>query len=86
MARSFSSAKALSSLITAKLSTRGFAAAASSGGLSSSVRAGAPSVMLNKKEESKISWVPDPVTGYYRPENHVDAAAEVREMLVNKKN
>ncbi|GMP88800.1 hypothetical protein CsSME_00040646 [Camellia sinensis var. sinensis] len=30
------------------------------------------------------SWVPDPETGYYRPENHADDidVAELREMLL----
>ncbi|MCL7050089.1 hypothetical protein MKW94_013983 [Papaver nudicaule] len=32
------------------------------------------------------SWVPDPVTGYYRPENHADEidVAELREMLLKQ--
>ncbi|KAI3900952.1 hypothetical protein MKW92_018468 [Papaver armeniacum] len=36
-------------------------------------------------EES--SWVPDPVTGYYRPENHADDidVAALRETLLNQK-
>ncbi|KAI3968548.1 hypothetical protein MKX01_007858 [Papaver californicum] len=36
-------------------------------------------------EES--SWVPDPVTGYYRPENHADDidVAALRETLMNQK-
>ncbi|KAI3968552.1 hypothetical protein MKX01_007862 [Papaver californicum] len=34
------------------------------------------------------SWVPDPVTGYYRPESHADDidVAELREMLLKQKN
>lgn len=44
-------------------------------------------VMLKKggEESSKTtSWVPDPVTGYYRPENHAKEidAAELRRMLL----
>ncbi|MGD7533520.1 hypothetical protein ACQCP8_25835, partial [Ralstonia pseudosolanacearum] len=92
MARSFSNAKTVSALITNKIShvvaRRGFAAA-SQGGVSSSLRAGAPSVMLKKgsEEPTEISWVPDPKTGYYRPENHAKEidAAELREMLVKNK-
>ncbi|KAG8370638.1 hypothetical protein BUALT_Bualt13G0004100 [Buddleja alternifolia] len=67
---------------------RGYAAA-SQGVASSSVRSGAPSVMLKKgsDEPTKISWGPDPVTGYYRPENHAKEidAAELRRMLVQNK-
>ena len=48
---------------------------------------------MKKKEESlrigrekkAVSWVPDPVTGYYRPENcgaEMDAA-DLRAMLLN---
>lgn len=34
----------------------------------------------------KVSWVPDPVTGYYRPENIKDIdAAELRAKLPPKK-
>ena len=92
MARSYSSAKAISSLITNKLSDvvsrRGFAAA-TQGGATRGVSVGAPNVMLKKgsEEPAKISWVPDPVTGYYRPENQAKeiGAAELREMLVNNK-
>ncbi|KAH6755495.1 senescence-associated gene 21 protein [Perilla frutescens var. hirtella] len=87
MARSYSSAKAISALITNKISDvaarRGYAAA------THTVRVGAPNVMLKKgtEEPAKISWVPDPVTGYYRPENQAKEvdAAELREMLVNNK-
>ncbi|PIN08758.1 hypothetical protein CDL12_18655 [Handroanthus impetiginosus] len=93
MARSFSSSKIVSALINNKISAvvtrRGFAAA-SQGVLSSGMRSGAPNVMLKKKgseESAKTSWVPDPVTGYYRPENHAKEidAAELREMLVKNK-
>ncbi|KAL1550256.1 Protein SENESCENCE-ASSOCIATED GENE 21, mitochondrial [Salvia divinorum] len=90
MARSFSNAKTVSALLSSIISRRGFAhAAASQGGVSSSLRGGAPSVMLKKgsEESAKISWVPDPKTGYYRPENHAKEidAAELREMLVKSK-
>lgn len=35
----------------------------------------------------KVSWVPDPVTGYYKPENtkEVVDVAEMRAMLLAKK-
>lgn len=38
-------------------------------------------------ESNKTSWVPDPVTGYYRPETHAKEidAAELRNMLLKYK-
>ncbi|MFS8014275.1 putative Late embryogenesis abundant protein, LEA_3 subgroup [Helianthus anomalus] len=47
-------------------------------------------MMAKTSEESKKStpWVPDPITGYYKPEgqtNEIDAA-ELREMLLKQKN
>ncbi|KAI3800929.1 hypothetical protein L1987_29029 [Smallanthus sonchifolius] len=48
-------------------------------------------VAMMKKggEESKKSsaWIPDPVTGYYKPEGHGDQIdpAELREMLIKHK-
>lgn len=48
-----------------------------------------PEEMAMMKEESGASsaWAPDPVTGYYRPENRAMeiGAAELREMLLNQK-
>ncbi|KAJ0979788.1 hypothetical protein J5N97_015262 [Dioscorea zingiberensis] len=37
--------------------------------------------------EAACSWVPDPVTGYYRPANRLGEmdAAELREMLLSHK-
>ncbi|XP_011079638.1 protein SENESCENCE-ASSOCIATED GENE 21, mitochondrial-like [Sesamum indicum] len=84
MARSFSNLKTLSAFIA----RRGYAAASPSVG-SSSVRSGAPNVMLKTASEdpSKTAWVPDPVTGYYRPENQVKELdpVEMREMLIKNK-
>lgn len=71
---------------------RGFSAAASggvarSGGGSSPVT---PKKGVNEKVGSahKVSWVPDPKTGYYRPDNvaaEMDVA-EQREALLKQKN
>ncbi|KAL3827813.1 hypothetical protein ACJIZ3_016615 [Penstemon smallii] len=90
MSRSFSNAKSVSAFISHEISAvvtrRGYAAASQAGG----VRNGSPNVMMKKggsKESTKTPWVPDPVTGYYRPENHskeIDAA-ELREMLLKNK-
>ncbi|KAK6937367.1 Late embryogenesis abundant protein, LEA_3 subgroup [Dillenia turbinata] len=47
-------------------------------------------MMMNKKgeENNKTTspWVPDPVTGYYRPENHTDEidVADLRDMLLKQ--
>ncbi|KAL7151162.1 hypothetical protein ABFS83_04G013100 [Erythranthe nasuta] len=92
MARSFSGAKSVSSFlaneISAALTRRGFAAS-TQGVVSGTVRSGAPNVMLKKgsEEPSKTAWVPDPVTGYYRPENQGNEMdpAELREILIKNK-
>ena len=87
MARSFSNAKIFSAFavdrVSIALSRRGYAAA------SQGVASASHSVMGKKsgEESAKKSWVPDPVTGYYRPENRADEidVAELREMLLNNK-
>ncbi|CAH1447520.1 unnamed protein product [Lactuca virosa] len=93
MARSISNAKFLSSFLVDQLSVvarRGYAAATSSGSVSGSVRGSGVAMMKKGGEESKKSstpWVPDPVTGYYKPEgqtNQVDAA-DLRELLLKQK-
>lgn len=69
---------------------RGYAAG-SQGVVSGGAKGGVPrsNMMMNKsgEESVKTSWVPDPVTGYYRPEgvaNEIDAA-ELRKMLLKHK-
>lgn len=71
------------------LTRRGFATA-TQGNVSGTIRGSGIAMVKKAGEESKIStpWVPDPVTGYYRPEgqmNEIDPA-ELRELLLNKKN
>ena len=65
------------------MNRRGYAAA------SQGVASASHGVMGKKagEESAKKSWVPDPVTGYYRPENRADEidVAELREMLLNNK-
>ncbi|KAI3819235.1 hypothetical protein L1987_13060 [Smallanthus sonchifolius] len=87
------SVKLISSLIADQLAVvtarRGFATA-TQGSVSGSVRGSGVAIMKKGSEESKKStpWVPDPVTGYYRPEgitNEIDAA-ELREILLKQKN
>ncbi|KAK8614540.1 hypothetical protein V6N13_068340 [Hibiscus sabdariffa] len=93
MARSFSNAKIFSSFvadgISNVISRRGYAAAASQGIVSSGVRGGAGpgrSEEMAGGAKEKVSWVPDPVTGCYRPENSAKEidVAELRAMLLKK--
>ena len=98
MARSFSNAKLLSALVVDGFSntiTRRGYAAASQGVASSVARSGnSGSSMVKKQGEEivgsteKVAWVPDPVTGYYRPENRVDEidVAELSAIFLNNKN
>ncbi|KAK1437227.1 hypothetical protein QVD17_03016 [Tagetes erecta] len=70
---------------------RGFASAATTqGNVSGSVRGSGVAMMKKGSEESKKStpWIPDPVTGYYRPEGQIKEvdAAELRELLLKHKN
>ncbi|KAL0642450.1 hypothetical protein Bca4012_040740 [Brassica carinata] len=93
MARSPSSVKFVSAFVSQELSNaifrRGFAAttAQPSGGKGGAV---VSAVMKNGVEESNqkiAAWIPDPKTGYYRPEtgsNEIDPA-ELRAALLNKK-
>ncbi|GMJ12464.1 senescence-associated gene 21, Arabidopsis thaliana late embryogenensis abundant like 5 [Hibiscus trionum] len=95
MARSFSNAKLFSAFIVDGISNvisrRGYAAA-SQGVVSSGIRGGAGRSAAAVKEEiaggakEKVSWVPDPVTGCYRPENSAKDidVAELRAMLLKK--
>ncbi|KAE8672237.1 Indole-3-acetic acid-induced protein ARG2 [Hibiscus syriacus] len=96
MARSFLNAKLFSTFvidgISNAISRRGYAAA-SQGTVSSGIRGGTGrSAAAAVKEEmaggtkEKVSWVPDPVTGCYRPENSAKEidVAELRAMLLKK--
>ncbi|KAK3415477.1 hypothetical protein EUGRSUZ_H01104 [Eucalyptus grandis] len=99
MARSLSNAKLFSAAlvdgISASIARRGYAAA-SQGVASSFAKTGATrsTVMSKKTGEEKarsterVSWVPDPKTGYYRPENRAEEidVAELRAMLLKNKN
>ena len=99
MARSLNKVKLLvasvsDALSLSSISRRGYAAAAPLGSVSA--RGLSRNGIMEKndlravmKEESGASpaWGPDPVTGYYRPENRaveIDPA-ELREMLLNHK-
>jgi hypothetical protein len=83
---------ALRILIRFCMYRRGYAAA--SQGIAASVaRGGSGSRMVKKPGEEpvgsteKVAWVPDPVTGYYRPETRVAEidVADLRAALLNNK-
>ncbi|XP_055819382.1 protein SENESCENCE-ASSOCIATED GENE 21, mitochondrial-like [Solanum dulcamara] len=87
MARFFLNVKLFSDQFSLFVTRKGYAVAASGGGR----RGGELSNVMMKQlkggdEESvpKSPWVPDPVTGYYRPENQADQidAVELRRMLL----
>nr|AGW45454.1 late embryogenesis abundant protein [Reaumuria trigyna] len=95
MARcSFSNAKLFSTLVidnfSLAFSRRTYAAASQGMAMSNSSNllrrgGGSSSTSTSSTEDS---WVPDPVTGYYRPANHADDVdvAELREMLLTTSN
>ncbi|CAH1434137.1 unnamed protein product [Lactuca virosa] len=92
MAPSLSTAKTLSSLIAAHSSAivrRGYASASQGGVSEAAVRGSVVTMMKKGGEDSTKStaWVPDPVTGYYKPEGHGNQidAAELRELLLKQK-
>ncbi|KAK8661763.1 hypothetical protein V6N13_091358 [Hibiscus sabdariffa] len=92
MARSLSSFKLLGASVSdalyVSISRRGYSAAPASIGRAGMVRkVEGRDAMKGSVSETKVTsaWAPDPVTGYYRPENsgaEIDAA-ELREMLLN---
>ncbi|KAK6941012.1 Late embryogenesis abundant protein, LEA_3 subgroup [Dillenia turbinata] len=91
MARFVATSKLFSAFVAEGIAPvrRGYATA-SQGAVSNAARSRG-GMMINKNvEENKkttSSWVPDPVTGYYRPENHTDEidVADLREMLLKHK-
>ncbi|XP_020231768.1 indole-3-acetic acid-induced protein ARG2 [Cajanus cajan] len=91
MAPSFTNVKTFSSLLhrfSNSITRRGYAMAsqnATKGG--SGMASMAPKSGEDKTVSPyKVSWVPDPVTGYYKPENinEIDVA-ELRARLLGKK-
>ncbi|KAL2323663.1 hypothetical protein Fmac_028042 [Flemingia macrophylla] len=92
MAPSFTNVNLLSALVahgfSKTLTRRGYAAVATQ----SATRGGGGGKIAPKSGEDKVegaekvSWVPDPITGYYKPENikEVDVA-ELRATLTSKK-
>nr|GMD98401.1 protein SENESCENCE-ASSOCIATED GENE 21, mitochondrial-like [Ipomoea batatas] len=87
MALSFSNAKLVADRVSVAVRRGGYAAAAASqGGVSGGGRSGAMK-KAGEASRKETSWVPDPVTGYYRPENMAKEmdAAEMRAALLNNK-
>ncbi|CAI0395381.1 unnamed protein product [Linum tenue] len=91
MARSISSAKLLSAAVTRAITNgRGFSAAAAATAGKATPGNAATSGMVKKTGEAgnkvSTSWVPDPRTGFYRPENVAEEidAAELRALLLKK--
>lgn len=68
---------------------RGYASASQGGVSEAAVRGSVVTMMKKGGEDSTKStaWVPDPVTGYYKPEGHGNQidAAELRELLLKQK-
>ncbi|CAM8893231.1 hypothetical protein QQ045_024513 [Rhodiola kirilowii] len=90
MARSFSNVKLISSFVADKVSVslnrRGLATAAAKGASNNTAGGGKSKVVAKTTEEASSMWVPDPVTGCYRPENQavqIDVA-ELRKRLLKK--
>ncbi|OVA12703.1 Late embryogenesis abundant protein [Macleaya cordata] len=98
MARSFSNTKLAVSALFDGVSlainrSRSYSGVASQAVGSSVVRGGRSGIVKAAVGEERVMmkeevspWVPDPVTGYYRPENRADEidVAELREMLLKK--
>ncbi|KAK4789929.1 hypothetical protein SAY86_017233 [Trapa natans] len=93
MARSLSNARLFSTAvngITSAIKRRGFSAAADgvaiTGGRTNPVMTKKP-VEEKTTPAHKVPWVPDPKTGYYRPDNRVEEVdvAELRAALLKHK-
>ncbi|KAI9181729.1 hypothetical protein LWI28_017975 [Acer negundo] len=94
MARSISNAKLFSTFVVDGISNainrRGYAAAAAA---SQGVLSRGSGMVKKTVEEiagstEKVAWVPDPVTGYYRPENLANEidVADLRATLLKNNN
>ncbi|CAN0830728.1 Protein SENESCENCE-ASSOCIATED GENE 21, mitochondrial [Linum grandiflorum] len=91
MSRSFAAAELLSAAVSRAIRSRGFSSSAAAAARTVK-KGGAVSVasMVKKTGDEtpagKQSWVPDPKTGFYRPDNVADEidAAELRALLLKK--
>ncbi|CAN1234208.1 Late embryogenis abundant protein 2 [Linum perenne] len=93
MSRSFATAGLLSAALTNAIRNRGFSSSAAA--VTTAVKGGAVSAagrMKKTGEETPAgkqrvsSWIPDPRTGFYRPDNVAEEidAAELRALLLKK--
>ncbi|CAN1234212.1 Late embryogenis abundant protein 2 [Linum perenne] len=87
MSRSFATAGLLSAALTNAIRNRGFSSSAAA--VTTAVKGGAVSAagrMKKTGEETVSSWIPDPRTGFYRPDNVAEEidAAELRALLLKK--
>ncbi|KAG2596502.1 protein SENESCENCE-ASSOCIATED GENE 21, mitochondrial-like [Panicum virgatum] len=79
MALALSGSSALRAALASLAPARGYAASAASGAMRRAAAAAEAAAAGEAKEAgrgaaSEISWVPDPVTGHYRPANWAAAA------------
>jgi len=79
MALALSGSSALRAALASLAPARGYAASAASGAMRRTAAAAEGAAAGEAKEAgrgaaSEISWVPDPVTGHYRPANWAAAA------------
>lgn len=96
MTRSLSNAKIFSSSVvegvSAAITRRGLSATSAPQGVAKTgATISAMAVARKTGEEageSRVSWIPDPKTGFYRPESHAEDidVAELRAMLLKHKN
>ncbi|CAN1234211.1 Late embryogenis abundant protein 2 [Linum perenne] len=89
MSRSFATAGLLSAALTNAIRNRGFSSSAAA--VTTAVKGGAVSAagrMKKTGEETPAGkhWIPDPRTGFYRPDNVAEEidAAELRALLLKK--
>ncbi|CAN1176218.1 Late embryogenis abundant protein 2 [Linum perenne] len=86
MSRSFATAGLLSAALTNAIRNRGFSSSAAA--VTTAVKGGAISAASRVKKTGQrvSSWIPDPRTGFYRPDNVAEEidAAELRALLLKK--
>ncbi|CAN1176219.1 Late embryogenis abundant protein 2 [Linum perenne] len=93
MSRSFATAGLLSAALTNAIRNRGFSSSAAA--VTTAVKGGAISAASRVKKTGEdtpagkqrvSSWIPDPRTGFYRPDNVAEEidAAELRALLLKK--
>ncbi|CAN1234210.1 Late embryogenis abundant protein 2 [Linum perenne] len=95
MSRSFATAGLLSAALTNAIRNRGFSSSAAAAAAATAVKGGAVSAAGRVKKTGEetpagkqrvSSWIPDPRTGFYRPDNVAEEidAAELRALLLKK--